>query len=91
MSETEHIRELIAKDCLQDIDGSYYYWPSKVGYLSSYTLRIIADYLDEVNKPWDEKVSRFFEEQRKKEEDYHKANGDCGNRFLRKNRGDGNG
>jgi hypothetical protein len=41
-----------------DIDGYYYYCERKDlnGFWDSHILRLIADKLDEVNKPWDESV-----------------------------------
>jgi hypothetical protein len=53
-------KEVIAGD-----DGFYCYWPEPSrGFLSSDDLRIIADYLDEINKPWQKQIDRYFNEQR---------------------------
>lgn len=42
----------------QDVDGYYYFWNSKMlGSFASYALRMIADKLDEVNKPWTDKIN----------------------------------
>jgi hypothetical protein len=45
-----------------DVDGSYYFWDrSDLGSWSSYSLRLIADELDKVNKPFDDSVKAYFE------------------------------
>jgi hypothetical protein len=36
---------------LQDEDGYFYYWPETQGCWSASKMRIIADKLDELNKP----------------------------------------
>lgn len=43
---------------IRDIDGYYYCKLSRTnfGYLSSHTLKIIADALDKINKPYDDQV-----------------------------------
>lgn len=44
---------------LMDVDGYYYFWPNNDGgYWGSYELRIIADALDLINKPWDDQVKK---------------------------------
>lgn len=35
-------------------------FPSKGGYLPSWFLRMIADKLDEINKPYDDQVKEYF-------------------------------
>ena len=40
---------------IKDVDGYYYYKEDpKSGLSSSYSLRLVADLLDKVNKPWDD-------------------------------------
>lgn len=48
-----------------DVDGFVYYWPdgSPHGHLSSATLRILADELDERNKEWQANIDKYFNEQ----------------------------
>jgi hypothetical protein len=43
-------------------DGFKYYWPSDwhKGAFSSHNLREIADFLDEVNEPWQKKIDEYF-------------------------------
>lgn len=43
-------------------DGYYHFWPdhSKGGCWSSHVLREIANKLDELNKPWDEEIQKYF-------------------------------
>jgi hypothetical protein len=45
-----------------DVDGHYYFWdnPKVSGSWSSYPLRLIADELDKVNKPFDDSVKAYF-------------------------------
>lgn len=46
---------------LRDVDGFYYYkGKPKSGLSSSYSLRLIADLLDKVNKPWDDHINEYF-------------------------------
>ena len=50
-----------------DCDGSYYYYRNEEldGAESSYSLRLIADKLDEVNKPLDDLQKVYFANERK--------------------------
>ena len=45
-----------------DTDGFYHYWENKSldGSWSSHTLRLIADKLDEVNKPYNDSLNEYF-------------------------------
>lgn len=53
----------------QDVDGYFYYWPKeKPGSWASYSLRLIADELDKINKEWDEEIKKYFDEQNKSEQ-----------------------
>ena len=49
-----------------DCSGSYGYWRNETlwGFESAYTLRAIADKLDEVNKPLDDLQKIYFENER---------------------------
>lgn len=38
-------------------DGYYYYEPGAVGVMSPYSMRLIADLLDELNRPWEETIA----------------------------------
>lgn len=50
-----------------DIDGYYYFEDiPNSGNWSSYALRQIADKLDEINKPYDDKVTEYFEDEKRK-------------------------
>lgn len=41
----------------KDVDGYYYYWPTqRAGHWSAHVMRAIADKLDELNKPWNDKI-----------------------------------
>ena len=46
-----------------DIDGYYHFWPnpSLNGSYTSYSLRLISDRLDEVNKKWDNQIKQDLE------------------------------
>lgn len=51
------------KDFIHLEDGYLYFYPKESrGALSSHHLRIVADYLDEMNAEWDAQVSRMCEE-----------------------------
>lgn len=57
----ERIIECISKDIVQDVDGYYYFWPSaNRGHFSEYALRVIANHLEKLNKPWDNQVNEYF-------------------------------
>lgn len=45
---------------VQADDGYYVYWPSDFtrGFLTSHMLRVIADHLDTINKPWDDQIAK---------------------------------
>jgi hypothetical protein len=45
-----------------DSNGSYYFWEKSdlSGCWSAYTLRAIADKLDEVNKPFEKELELYF-------------------------------
>jgi hypothetical protein len=44
----------------RDVDGYFYYWPAieNRGSYSNFTLRKIAEMLDDLNKEWNETVAR---------------------------------
>jgi hypothetical protein len=46
------------KEIYQEVDGFYVWWPegSPNGFMESHHLRIIADELDRMNKPWSDKI-----------------------------------
>lgn len=50
-----------------DVDGFYHFWnPNYIaGSWSSHSLRVVADKLDEVNKPFKEVVDEYFDQERK--------------------------
>ena len=44
-----------------EVDGYWVFMPKTgQGHWDSYSLRAIADKLDELNKPWDDKIKREF-------------------------------
>ena len=56
-----------------DVDGYFYFWDNKdSGAWSSYSLRLIADKLDGINKPFKENVDNYFEQERKDFEEREK-------------------
>ena len=59
---TARIREVSEPDILAAEDGYRYYFTSK-GMWSADNLRTIADYLDELNKPWDDHIQDYFDKQ----------------------------
>ena len=62
----EQYKELVLKkvepNIIQDIDGYFYFNlnGNMRGYFNSNQLRIIADRLDELNKPMEEKINNYF-------------------------------
>lgn len=51
------------------IDGMFYFWGNTDNYGSwtSYSLRAIADKLDKINKPFQDTVDKYFEQEKIKE------------------------
>ena len=49
-------------EIIMDVDGYYYYLPNtkSIGSMNSHELRIIADYLDEINKPLEDQLEKDF-------------------------------
>ncbi len=69
MSDTDddisHIRMVAAismmlkrGELVRDDAGYMVYWPNDHGCFTAYELRLLADYLDELNKGWDEQVRK---------------------------------
>jgi hypothetical protein len=58
---TQRYRERVKQHIVTLEDGYYYYEPPiKGGVFGAWELRVIADYLDELNKPWDAEVQAYF-------------------------------
>lgn len=56
-------------DFLRKEDGYFDFWPDlKGGFWPSYMLRALADKLDELNKPWDDDIKKYFSEQEENNE-----------------------
>ena len=51
-----------------DESGFYSFWYNNAGSWSSYSLRLIADKLDEINKPYKEVVDEYFDQERRDRE-----------------------
>lgn len=48
-------------ELIMDVDGYFYFWPEdNNGAWSSYLLRQLADKIDEINKPWNQKTEGFW-------------------------------
>lgn len=45
---------------VQECDGYYYYEDKDSGLYNSYGLRLIADYIDNLNKSLDDKINQYF-------------------------------
>lgn len=55
------IDHAIAQQEFTELEDGYLYWfPSSRGGLEARQLRVIADYLDQHNKHWNEEVDRYF-------------------------------
>lgn len=54
-----------------DVDGFWHFWNTDyiAGSWSSYSLRLVADKLDEVNKPYKEVVDEYFDQERRDREE----------------------
>jgi len=50
----------ILGEFVQDESGFFGFYCDTKGSWSSWTLKAIADRLDEINKPWDEKINEYF-------------------------------
>lgn len=47
-------------ELIKDVDGYFYFWPEdNNGAWASHNLRELADKLDELNKEWDEQVTKL--------------------------------
>lgn len=55
---TEHIRRNMHSEIITVESGHKVWWSNEDGYLTSNDLRIMADYLDELNKDWDEQIEK---------------------------------
>lgn len=42
-----------------DVDGSYYFWTDDCGAWSSYSLELVAEELDRINKPFDDLIKQM--------------------------------
>jgi len=46
-------------DIERDVDGFYYFWPAEcTGCWGGSGLRTLADKLDELNKPWQDEITK---------------------------------
>lgn len=52
-----------------DESGFYSFWYNNAGSWSSYSLRLVADKLDEINKPYKEVVDEYFDQERRDREE----------------------
>lgn len=58
----QRVFESVKKDIIRNDDGYYVFYPKKTGgYYEPHQLRIIADYLDKINKPWDDHIDKHFD------------------------------
>jgi hypothetical protein len=51
-------------ELIMDVDGYYYFWPSNDGCWPSYIMRSIANKLDDINKPWNDEVTEYFDKEK---------------------------
>jgi hypothetical protein len=58
----QRVIESVKKDIIRNDDGYYVFCPKENGgYYEPHSLRIIADYLDEINKPLDDHINKYFD------------------------------
>jgi hypothetical protein len=45
-------------------DGFWVYWPDskRQGFWASHMMRALADAMDELNKPWEDEINKYFEQ-----------------------------
>lgn len=56
----QYIRQEARNEIIQSDDGYHIYYPrDNPGYYGSFTLRIIAELLDELNKEWDDQIRQI--------------------------------
>ena len=49
-------------DVYQEVDGYFVFVPGgRGGYWSSHELKMVSEFLDELNEPWDREVKEYFE------------------------------
>ena len=78
VQETEFKKKVYTDNSLlvgtfeMDVDGFYNYWEDEnlTGHWDSQTLRAIADKLDEVNKPFQEEINKYFSENSCEDEEF---------------------
>lgn len=59
----EYLDRIVEKDFVTNVDGEEVFWPEGGnGYYSSYILRAIADELDKMNGPYNDRLEEYFEE-----------------------------
>lgn len=59
----------------KDVDGYFYYWPrieEGNGCWASNLLKELSLELDKLNKPWDEEVKKYFEQDKKNNPNLYK-------------------
>lgn len=57
------LKEKILRDCYQEVDGFWVYGPLNFqGYLNEHYLLMIVKVLQELNKPYDEQIKKYFNE-----------------------------
>lgn len=50
-----------------DVDGFFYFWPEREdGAWSSWSMKEIAEMMEDMNREWEEKIKEHFEEKTKK-------------------------
>lgn len=52
-----YLNGVLIGHAVQDVDGFYYFNPNNQGTWTEYALRMIADYLEQVNQDWNEQLS----------------------------------
>lgn len=61
----EYENEVKIGDFFKDVDGFYYFWPKlHGGSWNALVMRIIADKLDELNRPWEEEIAKDIQSSR---------------------------
>lgn len=66
----EYIDRVTKRDFVTNEAGDEVFWPTdNRGYYDSFTLRTIADELDKMNGPWNDRIEEYFETQEEADKD----------------------
>jgi hypothetical protein len=60
--QVNHTNNVLMGDIMMDNDGFFYFWPDlKGGFWEAYILLELGNKLNELNKPWEDEVNKYFD------------------------------